>query len=93
MLTLDTILTPNPNVVSRIVDDEAVLVLPERGEVKVFNMVGSRIWELVDGVRTIREISTLICQEFEVNQTTSEQDTLEFVTTILEKGVVNLVLE
>jgi hypothetical protein len=87
MLSLDTILNPNPKVVGRIVDDEAVLVLPEQGEVKVLNEVGSRIWELVDGTRTIREIAYHIHREFDVDEVAAEMDTLEFVSEILDLGI------
>jgi hypothetical protein len=90
MLSLESIPIPNPNVVGRIVDGEAVLVLPERGEVKVLNDVGSRIWELTDGSRTIREIANLIFQEFDVVVDTAEQDTLEFVSDILAQGILRL---
>lgn len=93
MLTLDSILLPNPNVIGRIVNDEAVLVIPEMGDVKVLNEVGSRIWELVDGSRSIRDISVMICQEFEVDQNIAEEDTLEFVNDILVKGLINIELE
>jgi hypothetical protein len=79
----------NPKVICRIVEAEAVLVLPEQGEVKVLNEVGSRIWEMVDGILTIREISNLIYQEFEIDITTAEQDTLDFISTILDKGLIS----
>ncbi len=90
MISLDTILSKNPNVVSRVIENEAVLLIPERGQVKVLNEVGSRILELVDGNRSIREISAIIYQEFEVDQVIAEQDTLEFITGILEKGIMDI---
>ena len=88
MLTLDTILAPNPNAVGHIVDDQAVVVVPEHGEVKVFNEVGTHIWELVDGSRSIRDIAELVCEAFEVAPETAVQDTLEFVTEILKEDII-----
>jgi len=78
MLSMESVLTPNPMVVGRIVNGEAVLVLPEIGEVKVLNEVGSRIWELSDGTLSINQISTLIFDEFDIDESTAQQDTLEF---------------
>ena len=40
---LDSIPVMLPTVVGRVVDEEAVLVLPEQGQVKVLNQVGARI--------------------------------------------------
>lgn len=84
------ILSKKPSVISRVIDNEAVLILPEQGQVKVLNEVGSRIWELVDGGHTIREISALIYEEFDVDSVTSERDTLEFCAEILDKGIVDI---
>jgi len=87
MLSLDSVLNPNPMVVGRIVNDEAVLVLPEIGEVKVLNEVGSRIWELTDGKLSINQISNLIFDEFEIDRTTAQKDTLEFAIECLEMAL------
>lgn len=89
MLNLDTRPTPNPTVVGRVVEGEAVLVLPERGEVKVLNEVGARIWELVDGSRTIREIVDVICAEYDVEQAQAESDTLAFIAELESKGIIS----
>lgn len=93
MLTLDTYPVPSPDVVGRIVDDEAVLVLPDRGEVKVLNEIGARIWTLADGTRTVRDIAAAICAEYDVDATRAEADTLAFVGELAERGIVSLVAE
>ena len=93
MDNLDRILSKNPSVISRVVDNEAVLILPEQGQVKVLNEVGSRIWELMDGCHTIKEISVLIGEEFDVDSVTPERDILEFTAEILNKGIVDIVSE
>jgi len=87
MISLECILSPNPGVVGRIVDGEAVLILPEQGKVKVLNQVGGRIWELVDGTRTVAEIAAIICQEFEVEPVRAQADTLAFAAELLEKSI------
>ena len=47
MLTLETVCKPHPGVVYQIVDGEAVVVLPQAGQIKVLNEVGTRIWSLL----------------------------------------------
>jgi hypothetical protein len=87
-LSLDTIPVPNPNVVGRVVSDEAVLVLPQKGTVKVLNEVGARIWSLVDGVRSAREIASLIFSEYNVEQAAAEEDTLVFLGDLADRDVL-----
>ena len=53
---LDSIPQRSPTVVSRLLDEEAVLVHPVQGKVRVLNPVGARVWELVDGQRTLAAI-------------------------------------
>jgi len=74
-------------ITGRIVNGEAVLVLPEIGEVKVLNEVGSRIWELTDGKLSIKQISNLIFNEFEIDMSTADKDTLEFAEECLAKDI------
>ena len=72
MVSLDSYAVPNPAVVGRFVEGEAVLVLPQQGQVKVLNEVGARIWALADGARTLRQIAAALCDEYDVNQAQAE---------------------
>ena len=90
MIKLDSIPIPNPDAVGHIVDDQAVVVVPEHGSVKVFNEVGTRIWECIDGKLTIAEIIKLICDEFDIDLTTAEEDVLAFTNNILEMDIICL---
>jgi hypothetical protein len=87
---LDSFPIPDSTVVGRIVDDEAVLVLPEEGQVKVLNEVGARIWTLADGSITIREIAGNICAEYRVEQTTAEEDVVDFIELMIKHGAIKL---
>ena len=83
-------LSKNPQVVGQTVDSEVVLVLLEKNQIKVLNEVGTRIWELVDGERTIAEISRILCDEFNVDEQESLEDAIEFLEELLIKGIVSL---
>ena len=61
-MTLDSSPRQAPNVVSRQIEDEAVLVHPLQGKVRVLNAAGARVWELADGQRTVSEIAQTIAQ-------------------------------
>jgi hypothetical protein len=87
---LDMVPQPNPGVVGRVVDNEAVLVLPNLGKVKVLNEVGARIWALADGKRSLRQIAAQLCAEYQVEQAQAEADTLAFAAELANRGVLTL---
>jgi len=82
---------PAPGVVSRVIGEEAVLVQPELAKVKVLNEVGARIWSLSDGTRTIEQIVALLCSEYQVDSDQALADTLEFISELLERGLLLVV--
>jgi hypothetical protein len=86
-LTLETRLVHNSRVVYRVIDGEAVLVDPAIGKVRVLNELGGRIWELIDGQRTLAEIVALICQEYDVPPDQVTSDVLAFLEELTRKGL------
>lgn len=90
VLNLESVPFQAPEVVGRTVKDEAILVMPEKGKVKVLNQSGARIWEMVDGRRSIRQIAAQICQEYEVEATEAEMDALAFIRDLVERGVLKI---
>jgi hypothetical protein len=81
---------PHPTVTARgrLLDQEAVIVLPDKGEVKVLNEVGARIWALADGSRSVREIAAEIARQYDVSAVQAEADTLEFLRELREKALI-----
>ena len=88
MTNLDSIPCRVEGVLGRVVDGEAVLVLPVKGTVKVLNEVGALIWSNVDGANSVRDISEIICAEYEVDRKEAEEDALSFLIDLGERGVV-----
>ena len=88
MTNLDSIPCRVEGVLGRVVDGEAVLVLPMKGKVKVLNEVGAFIWSNVDGVNSVRDISEFIFTEYEVDRKEAEEDALSFLIDLEERGVV-----
>ena len=90
MLNLNTIPHPHPEIIARVVEKEAVLVLPLQGQVKVLNEVGARIWSLIDGVRNTSEIITTVCQEYDTTLEAATSDTTAFLTQLADRGIITL---
>ena len=89
MNDLDLYPVSKPEVVSRIVEKEAVIVLPSHGTLKVLNEVGAHIWSWVDGNRSVREIADLLCKEYAVSNSEAQSDTIEFLRSLEVKGALN----
>jgi hypothetical protein len=85
MLTLDQVVVKTPDTVSRIIEKEAVIILPAHGQVKVINEVGARLWEMADGTRTIADMVDILCEEYAVIREQAEEDALEFIQRMIEK--------
>lgn len=83
----------HPQVAWRIIDGEAVIVLPESEEVNVLNEIGSCIWELVDGMRSVGEITEIIVAEYDITPEEAERDVGEFIQELVENKMLVLANE
>jgi hypothetical protein len=77
-----------PGVVSRMVDGEAVLVDPKKGMVRVLNPAGARIWEMIDGRRTVAALAADITAEYGIEAARAESDTIVFCEDLVRRGVL-----
>lgn len=75
-------------VIGESVAEGSVIVLPEQGKVKVLNEVGTRIWQLIDGNRSIRDIATQITNEFDVGLKQALIETQNFIFVLQRAGIV-----
>ena len=55
------------------------------------NETASRAWALIDGDRSLHEISDLITREFEVNQEQAQADLIELITQLESIGAITQV--
>ncbi len=80
----------HPQVAGRLVDDQALLVLCEEGRVNVFNAVGTRVWELADGTRTLAAIVETVLAEYNVERARLEADVAAFVELLVARNILEL---
>ncbi|MFQ5877156.1 MAG: PqqD family protein [Acidobacteriota bacterium] len=88
-MDLDAVLTRNPDAAYRVYDGEATVVLPEEGEVNVLNEIGSTVWDLIDGRRSLREIVEAIVARYQVGRERAERDVLEFAASLRARRMVS----
>lgn len=79
----------SPSAAYQIIDGEAVIIVPSEQMVNVLNPVGSRIWDLADGRKSIAEIAQILMHEFDVSYETALKDTVEFTADLAEKKMMD----
>ena len=85
MLSLKNRISKNRDVPWRIIEEEAILVDVKKGEVIHLNETGAKIWDLIDGKRSIGDIAKGICDIFEIDKETAQKDTSRFISEAVKK--------
>ncbi|MBN4059033.1 PqqD family protein [Endomicrobium sp. AH-315-J14] len=78
------------DVLSRVIDGDAVLLDLASGTYFGLNEVGSRVWELISAGSTVGDVRTTIHSEFEVDQATLDADLEELFTSLTAKGLIEI---
>ena len=89
-MQLTDVVAHTPGVVSRMVDGEAVLVDPKKGMVRVLNPAGARIWEMIDGRRTVAELAADIAAEYGIEASRAQADTTAFCEDLVRRDVLTV---
>ena len=90
MININQRIVKTTGSISRIIEQEAIVILPAQGQVKVLSEVGARIWDLVDGQRTISDLIDIICEEYEVKREEVEKDTMDFVQRLIDVQLLEI---
>jgi hypothetical protein len=88
MSASDEMIVVAPQVRSRVLDGEAVLLHLRTGTYFGANEVGSRIWQLVVEGSTRAGLIERIAQEFDVDRDTLERDVDLFLEELLRAGLI-----
>jgi hypothetical protein len=87
-MNLDTTLTVPPQVMSRMVGDETILLDLASGLYFGLDGVGQRIWRAVADGKKLSETVDIIVAEYDVDQDQATADVLQFASTLLERGLL-----
>jgi len=87
-MQLDTKLSIPTQVMSRLVGDETVLLDLSSGIYFGLDGVGKRIWESVAEGNDLGQVVAVIVTEFEVDEEQAQADVIEFVSDLVERGLL-----
>lgn len=82
--------------VTRVIAGETLIVPVRAGvgdldSIYTLNEVASRVWQLIDGQRGVREIARVISEEYDVAPEEAAQDSLELLESLAAVGLVRQV--
>jgi hypothetical protein len=81
-------LRPSASVRASISEDGLVLLDLQGGLVLSSNQVGARIWQLIDGERTLADIARQVKDDYHIPGERAERDTALFVAALVARGLV-----
>jgi hypothetical protein len=84
----DTRLSIPPQVISRLVDDETVLLDLKSGKYFGLNGVGRRIWDCIGEGLTLGEVAATLVSEYEVGEDQAQSDVIELAQDLLARGLL-----
>lgn len=89
-VTPEQYLVRSPFLAWRIIEGEAVIISPQERELHQLNEVGTDIWRMADGSRTLQQIAQDLTQTYEVAPEEVLLDVLAFAQELVDKGVAFL---
>ena len=72
----------------RLLDNNAVVVSPHVGEVRVLNGVGTVIWRLLVEKNSPDQIEAYLVSNYKVSQRDAHQDLYKFLDDLTQRGIV-----
>jgi len=95
---MEKIYSRNPDVVFRKIAEEYILVpikkkVAELDSIYTLNEVSARIWELIDGKTSSRDLINTITREFCVTSEEAQKDILQFLSQLEEAEVIQPIIK
>ena len=87
-MKLDSVLRIPPQVMSREVGDETVLLDLESGMYFGLDGVGKLIWESVSEGQSLARVAEAIVADYDVDAEQAQSDVLEFAAELVERGLL-----
>jgi hypothetical protein len=76
------------NMIEQVVDNELVLLNPDREQVYVLNTLGAAIYDLCDGRTSVQEIIETLENNMKPSEIDLKHETCRFLSHMLEKEVL-----
>lgn len=86
----EAVLVRNERLAWRVLEGEAVILYPEAGTLHRLNVTGTRMWELLDGKRSLAEVAAGLAAEYDVAPTDAVRDLQAVAADLMAAGLVEV---
>lgn len=76
------------NIISRIVDDQMLLLCPESNRLFRLNKVGASIWELLDQHQKVDDLINSLGNLYQIDRDNAVSDVLSFLNILLDNKLI-----
>lgn len=77
-------------VIYQVIEDEAVLLNLDNGYYYSLDPLGSEIWAMCTGTRSLHAMLDRLCDEYDVTQDQAQRDLLDLVNDLWREGLVSV---
>ena len=81
-------LTRRSDVRTQVVDGETVVLDERAGQIHQLNRTASFIWQTCDGSKSVKDITRLLSQEFDVSEAAAAADVADMIERLRELGLL-----
>lgn len=86
-MTLQDRLEPSPDVVTRVLDNETVLMDMASGNYFALDEVGTVVWQALDEGETLASACERVAKDYEIDRAQVESDVTALAEAIVAKGL------
>ncbi|OFX61808.1 MAG: hypothetical protein A2046_03185 [Bacteroidetes bacterium GWA2_30_7] len=92
-MNCNLILYKNPNIVSKMIDNDYLLIPIVKDTMDMNNIfgiseVGTFIWDNIDGETTIKDLIKKVVSEYEIEKKIASNDVYEFITDCFNNNIL-----
>ncbi|OQW52853.1 MAG: hypothetical protein A4S09_08390 [Proteobacteria bacterium SG_bin7] len=73
-------------------DDQILVLMPKQNTVHELNATASFLWKNIDGELSIKDLTDLLVEEFDVTLETAQKDIQDFITEMKTQGLLSVVI-
>lgn len=85
-----TIIEANKEIVSNMIDNEIIMMNPNKRLYIGLNRIGTEIWKSIQPETTLHNLLKSILDKYDVPEGKCEQETKKFILKLKDNGLVNL---
>lgn len=78
-ITLETKVARNINIATNKIDDEVIMMSLEKGNYYSVNSIGTRIWNIIEQEKNVKEICDTLLQEYDIDKEHCEKAVIAFL--------------